>query len=249
MAGRPGQDMDEIEQLFDPVSKSSSATVPVIQDTGYKPPPPVATPPPPPPPTSLSAAPSSQGPRPSSAPAYTESTLTEPVWETLKRDLLRVASNLRAVLFPNPFRDSPTAVLRDWDLWGPMFFVLFLAIALSWRAGKDSGTVFAVVFVVLSIGAVVLTLNVLLLGGNIIFLQSLSLLGYCIFPLVAATLLSGISTSKIYRSVLVLVAICWSSWSSYPFLKGAIQPERRALAIYPVLLLYIAVGLLVLSIS
>ncbi|CAM6107643.1 unnamed protein product [Calypogeia fissa] len=43
--------------------------------------------------------------------------------------------------------------------------------------------VFAVVFAILSAEAVVLTLNLQLFGGSIIFFQSLSLLGYCLFPL------------------------------------------------------------------
>ena len=41
-------------------------------------------------------------------------------------------------------------------------------------------------FVVLGVGAVILTLNILLLGGTIVFFQSLCLLGYCLFPIVLA---------------------------------------------------------------
>ena len=63
-------------------------------------------------------------------------------------------------------------------------------------------TVFAVIFAIVSVGAVALTLNVLLLvcplpmrrrlalthqllsqGGRIIFFQSVAVLGYCLFPL------------------------------------------------------------------
>lgn len=40
-----------------------------------------------------------------------------------------------------------------------------------------------VVVLVICLGAVVLTLNVILLGGNIQFFQAVSLLGYCLFPL------------------------------------------------------------------
>ena len=41
-------------------------------------------------------------------------------------------------------------------------------------------------FIVLGVGAVILTLNILLLGGTIVFFQSLCLLGYCLFPIVLA---------------------------------------------------------------
>lgn len=62
------------------------------------------------------------------------STLTEPVWDTVKRDLARIVSNLKLVVFPNPFRDDPGKALRDWDLWGPFFFIVLLGLILSWSA-------------------------------------------------------------------------------------------------------------------
>jgi hypothetical protein len=42
------------------------------------------------------------------------------------------------------------------------------------------------VFTEVALGAVVLTVNVILLGGNIVFFQSLCLIGYCLFPIVIA---------------------------------------------------------------
>ncbi|KAK8454119.1 hypothetical protein SEVIR_5G399400v4 [Setaria viridis] len=61
-------------------------------------------------------------------------TLTEPVWDTVKRDLARIVSNLKLVVFPNPYREDPGKALRDWDLWGPFFFIVFLGLTLSWSA-------------------------------------------------------------------------------------------------------------------
>lgn len=61
-------------------------------------------------------------------------TLTEPVWDTVKRDLSRIVSNLKLVVFPNPYREDPGKALRDWDLWGPFFFIVFLGLTLSWSA-------------------------------------------------------------------------------------------------------------------
>jgi hypothetical protein len=61
-------------------------------------------------------------------------TLTEPVWDTVKRDLARIVSNLKLVVFPNPNREDPGKALRDWDLWGPFFFIVFLGLTLSWSA-------------------------------------------------------------------------------------------------------------------
>ncbi len=44
------------------------------------------------------------------------------------------------------------------------------------------------VFALVSMGAIVLTVNVVLLGGTIGFFQSLCLLGYCLFPLDVAAI-------------------------------------------------------------
>lgn len=135
------------------------------------------------------------------------STLTEPVWSTVKRDVVRIGINLRHVVFPNPYREDPGQALRDWDLWGPFFFIIFLGIAISYSASSDNSNVFAVVFAVLAAGAVILTLNVLLLGGHIIFFQSLSLLGYCLFPLDIGGLICMFNNHDIIKGIIVLITL------------------------------------------
>lgn len=45
------------------------------------------------------------------------------------------------------------------------------------------------VFAECGIGAIVLTANVILLGGDIVFFQSLCLLGYCLFPICIAAII------------------------------------------------------------
>lgn len=63
---------------------------------------------------------------------------------------------------------SENAVLRDWDLWGPLLFTLTLAILLSLDASpQQSLSVFTGVFVIVSVGSVVVTLNCKLLGGKV----------------------------------------------------------------------------------
>lgn len=83
---------------------------------------------PPPPPVGNSSSIVATGFGPSS------NTLTEPVLDTVKRDLSRIVSNLKLAVFPNPFREDPGKALRDWDLWGPFFFIVFLGLTLSWSA-------------------------------------------------------------------------------------------------------------------
>jgi len=54
------------------------------------------------------------------------------VWDTVKRDLSMIVSNLKLVVFPNPNREDLGKALRDWNLWGPFFFIVFLGLTLSW---------------------------------------------------------------------------------------------------------------------
>ncbi|CAH1449386.1 unnamed protein product [Lactuca virosa] len=176
-------------------------------------------------------------------------TLTEPVWDTVKRDLSRIVSNLKLVVFPNPFREDPGKALRDWDLWGPFFFIVFLGLTLSWSASVKKSEVFAVAFALLATGAIILTLNVLLLGGHIIFFQSLSLLGYCLFPLDVGALICMLKDNVVLKIVVVCVSLAWSSWAAYPFISMAVNPRRKALALYPVLLMYVSVGFLIIAID
>ncbi|CAK7337595.1 unnamed protein product [Dovyalis caffra] len=176
-------------------------------------------------------------------------TLTEPVWDTVKRDLSRIVSNLKLVVFPNPYREDPGKALRDWDLWGPFFFIVFLGLTLSWSASVKKSEVFAVAFALLAAGAIILTLNVLLLGGHIIFFQSLSLLGYCLFPLDIGALICMLKDNVIVKVIVVSVTLAWSSWAAYPFMSSAVNPRRKALALYPVFLMYVSVGFLIIAID
>ena len=120
-------------------------------------------------------------------------------------------------------------------------FALVLALILSAGSPKPS-TVFSLVFGVCAAGAVVLTANVGLLGGNIGFFQSLCLLGYCLFPLAAAAGAATLIPLPPVRWAVVGVGLGWSVWAALPFIGGSVPPARRALAVYPLLLLYATLG-------
>ncbi len=131
--------------------------------------------------------------------------------------------------------------LREWDLWGPLVYTLLLSVALS-LGSSSAQSMFALVFAIVGFGSCILTLNCALLGGKIIFFQSLSLLGYCLSPLVLAVFLAAAWPNAIYRSVCVTLGIVWAAVSSVPFVTSAVSPSRRFLAIYPLILLYVCVG-------
>ena len=168
-------------------------------------------------------------------------TLDETIWATVRRDCAVVRRNCAAVLLPMNWGANGATRLREWDLWGPLAFVLTLSATLSGGAANASET-FSVVFATVGLGAVALTANVLLLGGKIIFLQSVALLGYCVVPLCLASALCLASENKVYRFIVVAAAVTWSSKASVPFVSAAMPASRRALAVYPVMLMYVFLG-------
>lgn len=86
-------------------------------------------------------------------------------------------------------------------------------------------------------------------GGHIIFFQSLSLLGYCLFPLDVGAVICMLKDNVILKMVVVSVTLAWSSWAAYPFMSSAVNPRRKALALYPVFLMYVSVGFLIIAIN
>uniref|UniRef100_A0A6V3R7K6 Protein YIPF n=1 Tax=Lotharella globosa TaxID=91324 RepID=A0A6V3R7K6_9EUKA len=171
-------------------------------------------------------------------------TLDEPVSTTILRDLNRVWVKMKHVLLPT----NSDRKLTDWDLWGPLFLCLILSISMSWDAqSEQAALVFAIVFVLVWCGAGVVTLNAVLLGGTISFLQSICVLGYCLAPLNIASLILRITNSyKMLNVIVVALAFAWSTKASVGFMAQLIPPERKMLGVYPVFLFYLTIGWMVL---
>ncbi|XP_018558709.1 protein YIPF6 [Lates calcarifer] len=183
------------------------------------------------------------------------STLDEPVKETILRDLRAVGNKFIHVLYPK----RSSALLRDWDLWGPLLLCVTLALLLQGGAADSDdqgGPQFAEVFVIVWFGSIIITLNSKLLGGTISFFQSLCVLGYCIMPLTVAmavcriVLISGSgNVSFAVRLVVVTVSFGWSTFASTAFLADSQPPNRKALVVYPVFLFYFVIGWMILTFS
>jgi protein YIPF6 len=147
--------------------------------------------------------------------------------------------------FPLSEQDKQTIrQLKDWDLWGPLFVCLLLAIVLSIKAPTDQASlVFAAVFCTVWIGSTVVTINAQLLGGTVSFFQAVCVLGYCIFPLTVSALIIGclkliINTWFWINFLVVAVGFIWSTRVSAIFIGLYIKPSRRFLALYPVFFFY-----------
>ncbi|KRY40620.1 Protein YIPF6 [Trichinella spiralis] len=179
-------------------------------------------------------------------------TLDEPVLKTILRDLKAVSSKLRAVIFPR----SENQLIRDWDLWGPLFLCVFIAVMLHSNDGSGKEPRFTEAFAITWFGACIVTINIKLLGGTISVFQSLCILGYCLLPLSIAvsfcrilSLQESYSTTFIVflRLFVVIVSLIWSCYASITFLYGTYPESRKALAVYPLCFFYIVIAWLILS--
>ncbi|CAL3965278.1 hypothetical protein PZA11_001932 [Diplocarpon coronariae] len=136
--------------------------------------------------------------------------------------------------------------LRDWDLWGPLVFCLLLSLFLSFRADSEQKSlVFSGVFAMVWIGEAVVTMQIKLLGGNISFAQSVCIIGYTLFPLVIAALLSVFSLPTVARVPIYLVLVAWSLAAGVSILGGSgVVKNRVGIAVYPLFVFYLGLGCL-----
>jgi len=178
-------------------------------------------------------------------------TIDESVWDTLSRDLLAIWDKMKQVLYPKftwkKWPDAETVLnstqaseIRDWDLWGPLLAALLLSLLLSIGAKDEQGaTVFSGVFAIVWIGEAVVTMQIRLLGGNISFFQSVCVIGYTLFPLVIAALLSAVNVPGIVRVPLYVVLFLWSLAAGVSILGGSgVVRNRVLLAVFPLGLFY-----------
>ncbi|KAI1394052.1 Yip1-domain-containing protein [Hypoxylon trugodes] len=143
-------------------------------------------------------------------------------------------------------QNNMTPGLRDWDMWGPLIFCLLLALLLSLRAKDDQrDVVFSGVFAIVWIGEAVVTLQIKLLGGNISFAQSVCIIGYTLFPLVIASLMSALRLPTIPRIPVYLVLVAWSLAAGVSILGGSgVVKNRVGIAVYPLFVFYLGLGCL-----
>ncbi|KAG8345052.1 Yip1 domain [Trypanosoma vivax] len=164
------------------------------------------------------------------------STLDEPVMDTIVRDFLAIGRKMLIVLVP-PMGSQHE--LRDWELWGPLLICLTHAIILSSTAESgQGGLIFSAIFVLVWLGAAVVTLNAKFLGSRLSFFQTVCVMGYCMAPLCLGALLCLLVNHFWWSFLISAIGWSWSCWASQRFIRGSISGEREVLALYPVGLFY-----------
>jgi len=177
-------------------------------------------------------------------------TLQEPVTETIMRDLRSIADKLMFVMRPMGLseRSSAHQRLKDWDLWGPLMLCLALGLILATEAPSpdQASYAFADVFVIVWLGSAVVTLNALLLRGQVSFFQTVCVLGYCLFPLVIAAFLAMLMQVDWLKVLLVALGLAWAASASAGFVGELVPEDRKLLGLYPVWLFYVAIAWMIL---
>ena len=144
---------------------------------------------------------------------YVHNSLNEPIMTSLTRDLNRIYSKLKVVALP-VYSEAKNKELKQWDLWGPFIICLLLGIILCFTSKKNSGLVFSMIFIIMWIGAMVITMNSSLLGGKLTLMQCICLLGYCTFPSVVASLFNRVILKflpSIGKLIIVFISFIWST--------------------------------------
>ena len=144
---------------------------------------------------------------------YVHNSLNEPIMTSLMRDLNRIYSKLKVVALPVS-SEAKNKELKQWDLWGPFIICLLLGIILCFNTKKNSGLVFSMIFIIMWIGAMIITMNSSLLGGKLTLMQCICLLGYCTFPAVVASLFNRVFLKfmpSIGKLIIVFISFVWST--------------------------------------
>merc|ERR1712039_1142875 len=111
---------------------------------------------------------------------------------------------------------------------------------------EQASLAFALVFIIVWVGSGVVTLNALLLRGQISFFQSVCVLGYCICPLVIAAFLSLLLQFIWLKMIFVVVGFTWATGASVGFMSELVPDDRKALGVYPVWLFYVSIAWMIL---
>ena len=169
-----------------------------------------------------------------------KNTLHEPVMDTIKRDFKLMYIKMKYVLNPFIKEEDRTKMVRQWDLWGPLIFVIFLALTIFIRKGNISEKQFTLVFIIFWIGGFLVYLNANLLGSTASLFQILCLMGYSLFPLnILAILFCFNKIPEFIKVIFAIATLVWCCFSIKGFLVGSISDDKKYMVLYPAVLVFL----------
>jgi hypothetical protein len=164
-----------------------------------------------------------------------------PILEELGINLTHIRKKTLSVL--NPLGKLDEESLKDNDLAGPLFFALLLGMFLLLSGKLHFGYIYGL-GVVGSI-SMYLILNLMSDVGIDIW-RTISILGYCLLPMVFLSVLPlAMNLHSMFGVLLTALAILWCTNSaSVMFITVLSMVEQRLLVAYPLALFYTCFALL-----
>ena len=166
-------------------------------------------------------------------------TLDESIYTTLLRDIHLIYYKLKYVINPFISNNDKKRHIMQWDLWGPLLFITFLACTLAIKA-EDKSNIIVIIFTIFWLGSILVYLNAYMLDSKIKLFPVLCLLGYCLFPLnISAFILAISDFYEIIRFFIVLLTCVWALLSIEGYFRSVTLPEQKYLIFYPCILLFL----------
>lgn len=142
----------------------------------------------------------------------------------------------KTVAVLNPFKEPNASILQETDLAGPLVFCLCFGAFLLLSGKVHFGYIYGIGV----LGCIALyTLLNLMSESGVSFGCTISVLGYCLLPMVALSGLSILSLKGTLGSVLTIIAVIWCALSaSKLFVTALAMHQQQPLVAYPCALLY-----------
>ena len=177
--------------------------------------------------------------------------LTEPITETIKRDLNIILSKLQFFFVQNDKNEANMSVeIRNYDLWGPFVFALLFAFCVTLHRRENMEQIFSIIIIYISCGVVLVTLNARLLKTSLTLLQGGSVIGYSLFPMNISAVFSGLFyfMPQFLKVAVTLISVVCSIKCGFEIMKCIAVKEKIYLVSYPLVLFYLGLGCFLFSI-
>jgi hypothetical protein len=163
-------------------------------------------------------------------------TLKENICTSIWRDLHLIIIKIFFVL--NPFNTSSILIkqINQWDLWGPLIFTSILSLTNSIEKNSNN---FVLIFIFFWVGSFIIFLNSYFLNNKISVFHFMCLLGYSLVPFVLMSLLFMLKINIILKILFGILALIWSLYVSFKFIKNKIDEKKMFLNMYPISLFFI----------
>lgn len=180
----------------------------------------------------------------------------EKVCTTLGRSLGSIWAKIKFAVIPLVKNTERSIEVLQWDLYGPLFFVLLLYGTLYYAPKPTLGLIPRVnpiyLVSIFFFGCFIIWLNAALMDSKISLFQTFSIFGYSMYPLnivalVFSILMNWYMVAEWFRIVLIVLAISWCTFNLNGFIRKLVSNDKKSMMLYPGILFYFAIGLVILQ--